>query len=370
MVSNLFVKKVMFSNLYPSVTSVICKLINCPEEDELTRLNRIEFNDNIIRISNNFGDKINPKYLAEYFSDTKKKKKTSNRIMAGIGEFAGTHFNSQTTYSVLETEDMFLKRKEFINSIPDEFKKDENLIKIKLFKIKHFTNGKIQIPGIIQEDLSDANTLIDLILNKLNTAYSRNDICLEQPLSSSMRNYKGMICLNKNQKINLNNVKNKLNFKYLDVVLEKYYINRIEINSEKTQGLSIRLFKPENGIEDFNTDSKKLKNDKIKSITIKVYQEGKINIDSVDNIAEADLLYKWMQTYFVEDAYYNIADDKSDYYTSDDDGFAVYKIANTCEINKDDIKINNLEESNNIVKTSNVEDKKITNLDESNQDKK
>lgn len=317
----------MFSNLYPSVTSVICKLLNCPEEDELTRLNRIEYDDNIIRISNNFGDKINPKFIDKYFPDVKKKKKkSSNRIMAGIGEYAGTHFNSQTTYSILESDEMFLKRKEFINTVPIEFKKEEGAVEIKLFKVKHFTNGKIQIPGIIQEDLSDANTLVNLILAKLNDAYNRTDICLEQKLSSSMRNYKGMICLNKNQKINLNTVKNKLNFKYLDLILEKYYINRIEINAEKTQGLSIRIFKPENGIEDFNTDSKKLKNDKIKSITIKVYQEGKINIDSVDNIEEANLLYHWMQTYFTNDIFYNIADDKSDYYTSDEEGFGVQSI--------------------------------------------
>lgn len=86
-----------YSHLHPCVSSVIGKLINCPDEDEPTRLSKINVTDEIIRISNNYGDKQHPKHKFDL-----KEKKNTSRVTPGLGPYAGTHFQSQTTYTVYE----------------------------------------------------------------------------------------------------------------------------------------------------------------------------------------------------------------------------------------------------------------------------
>ena len=309
-----------YSELYPSVTSVIGNLVNCPIRNEEERISDLDYDDQIIKISNNFGCKMNPNFIFKAAS----KQKESNRIKTGIGEFAGTHFNSQTTYTVAETEDMFEKRKELLDKIPQEFKKDMAIEK-KYFKIKHFTNGCIQIPGILHEDLSDAKSLLEIVINKLSSVYNVK-VELRSELSSSMRNYKCKIILDNEEKIDLKYIRTKIVvYKYQQNIFGKYYMNCIENNHETFQGLRFKLFKTKNDENDFNLEKNISKNDNIKTITIKIFQDGKINIDSVSDINEAKIIYEWIKTLFDENAFYYLEKNESEYYTSDEDnpGYAV-----------------------------------------------
>lgn len=295
----------MYSNLHSSVTSVIGEFINCPDEDELTRLNRLNITDEIIRISNNFGDKQHPNFPFI----NKEKKKTSTRVASGTGEFANTHFNSQTTYTIRETDDMWAKRIAYIKTLPKEFANVE--YDRKYFKVKHFNKNVIHIPGIIFEDFSDAYALIEIIIKELNKVYNKTDIALKDPLSSTMRNYKSFISLEENKKFDLNIIKDKLNIiKYEQHLFDKYYMNRIE------GFLDIKIMKPKNNVDDFKKCKNVLKNENVQNITIKILPDGKINIDSVSNFEEGNLIYSWIKNFNAI-----IDDDKFEYgyYTSDED---------------------------------------------------
>jgi hypothetical protein len=427
-VQNERIAPLRFTKPYPSVTSVIGRLANSPDLNEQTMLKIINPTKNIICISNNYGRNTNLDF-AHLIVTKKKKAKKGNRLMSGIGEFAGTHFNSQTTYTILETDNMYEKRMALLKTIP-KFKNTpiiedvENTRQYKLFKVKHFRNGTIQIPGIIQEDLSDALEIMDIVIKELNISVTnafktglitkdsfnkripsefpieiqnecddiiddldldcivpsenhlpvvfqqeiqnipvekqqeegirqngsisceivrenslefpvevqqerenRKEIVLDY-LSSSMRNYKALCYLEDNKRFNLQVIKDKVDTikPQTKIIPDKfYYLNRIEYNSERYQGLLIRIYKPKDEKTEINFDklNKILKSDEVKGITIKIFQEGKINIDSVNNFEEADIIYTWIKSIInIDNCLYTIDDDESNYYTSDSDGFA------------------------------------------------
>lgn len=294
----------MYSALYPSVSSVIGELINCPDEDEKTRLDRVYVTKDIIRISNNFGDKKHPDYE---FNDKEKKK--SARVSSGQGEFAGTHFNSQTTYTIRETDVMLANRLAYIKTLPKEFSNVET--ERKYFKVKHFNKNVIHIPGIIFEDFSDAYALIEIIIAALKEAYKINDIALKEPLSSTMRNYKSFITLDDANRFDLSIIKDKLNvIKYEQHLFNNYYMNRIE------KFLDIKIMKPKNSIDDFKKSKNVLKNENVQNITIKISTNGKIEIDSVSDLAEGNLIYDWIKGF---SAIVGIEKITYDYYTTDEE---------------------------------------------------
>ncbi len=350
------------NNLHVSIMSVIVKLLNIVEKSEIELLELVEPNETIVSIYNNYGrkDYKNDYRWLEIIKNDKikkknKKNKNTNRILNGIGEFSGTSFNSQTTFVIKETEEMCNKRVNYYKSIKENNIKDD-ISDPKYFKIKYFINGSIQIPGIIFEDLSDARELLNILIKMLNKVFNNNIII--SSIQSSMRNYKIQISNQENKPFDLEKIKQNMSiFKSKDIIPIKnvnninninneiiddlgintnneiiddlginnneenkeniYYLNRIDLNMEKQQGLVIKIYKS-NDSEFLN----KISNIKLKKyyseVSIKIFSNRKINIDSVNNIEEAKNILEFIKIYINDSYIDNIINEASEYYSSDE----------------------------------------------------
>jgi ArsR family metal-binding transcriptional regulator len=94
-------------------------------------------------------------------------------------------------------------------------------------------------------------------------------------------------------------------------------MNRVDLNIEKQQGLVIKLFKSND--PDFLT---KISNIKFKNyyteISIKIFSNCKINIESVLNIQEAELILNFIKMYIKDSFLENEDEKRSEYYSSDE----------------------------------------------------
>tara|TARA_B100001758_G_C18416750_1_gene620712 strand:- start:1786 stop:2988 length:1203 start_codon:yes stop_codon:yes gene_type:complete len=308
--------ELIFTNLIHS-TSTISGYVDNFEFKEEEIINKISIpTNNIIEIGCNYGILTNPNYtppkqkLKSNKGRKKKDKKKVYRKRAGINGLKKIYFASQLTFEILSYNN-----------------------KNKIYKIKLFRNGKIQVPGVNNNDLSDIIQPIKDLINYLNFNIKEKNILNDGPVSCKylfcrMRNY---ICRlkNENNRIDLDSLENILYLEknknilsnydgcgisvsnnniesiksYFKLLEEKYnWFNKIsnlynnynplnifEIkkDTEKCSALLLKLNKPNK----FRFDKK---------ITIKILKSGKINFDGGNSQSEVEYLYYWLNNLFIK----------------------------------------------------------------------
>lgn len=198
-------------------------------------------------------------------------------------------------------------KKELIDEKCDKCKK-------KLYKIKIFRNGNIQIPGVLSP------TFDDILLPLLNIQlyfqefYEKDNIKISY-IISEMRNYACKL-IKENQKINLMKLKNSLELYKKNKITElkeiinivkklegkfpwfnkiyKYWhsyneinLAEININNEKCSALLIKFYRPTH----FKLEKK---------LTIKVLKSGKINFHGGFSELEIYHVYYWLENFFID----------------------------------------------------------------------
>ena len=137
------------SNLILSTITVEAKISNINfKEKELIHLLSLDEKSDIIKIGCNFNEYISDKYL-ELTKPVKKsnrgRKKKIKPVSSRKVQGNGKYFNSQITFTILD-----------------------NQIEKKMYDIKLFTNGTIQIPSVCNEDLTTVYYLIDYVIEIIN----------------------------------------------------------------------------------------------------------------------------------------------------------------------------------------------------------
>lgn len=243
---------------------------------------------NILKIGCNYAEYISERYIdmttvvkKSNRGRKKKEKKKSNRKVQGNGKY----FNSQITFTILD-----------------------NQIEKKMYDIKLFTNGTIQIPSVCNEDLTTVYYLIDYVIEIINLfTYIKpdpNEKIEITYIKSIMRNYKFsttnhnlFIDLKKFQRFILH-FKNFLStaisnsdsdsvedteiyIPCIDTSLYQKYLKDItsltltlvKHSSERYVGFLIK----------FKTPTESNPN---KASTVKIFSSGKFNLDGCNNIEQ------------------------------------------------------------------------------------
>lgn len=266
----------VFTELVPSTLTAKGQFtnINFNEEDIIDML-KIPNRGYILKIGCNYGVIINPN---PSYDPPEEKLRTSNRgrkpkikpkskrKVQGTGKF----FSSQITFEIYNPET------------------------IKIYKIKLFRNGRFQVPGVEQPDMSDLINPINTLKDYLIDQFMDESIKVEYFISV-MRNY---ICRisDPNILIRLNDL--EILFKSQKDTestinyhknIEENTINMAEIqnNCERYFGLIIKFNRPVPWKLDKRT-------------TIKILRSGKINIDGGNSIEEIYQLYYWLEYTFIK----------------------------------------------------------------------
>lgn len=310
---------------------------------------------NIVIISCNFYKKRKEGYLKpdekKVKSNRGRKKKVkekSKRRQQGTGD----GFNSQVTFIY---ENKFMTDISDINnevfSLADNFT-ENNLKTIKLYNIKLFRNGRIQIPGVLNDDLSDALPIIEYLKKLLEDflksdrehlspesedkdLYFDKEFLLQNNLElkvikqdSIIQNYKTHLLKNPNKIIDLKD-------KDLIDAIKKHYINNVEEDKKKevltkfnkflkNQKLYLQkecriffdalkdcviAYMKSNDITyevTFREPTEKFRGYILKvkiginEITCKLFRGGKINIDSCKSVDDAYKVYELLNGVFLE----------------------------------------------------------------------
>ena len=237
--------------------------------------------DNIIRIGCNYGEFISNEYIElnkpkkkSNRGRKKKVKEPSNRKQIGNARY----FNSQITFSILDDD--------------------------KCYHLKLFTNGRVQVPFVSNENVEIISPIIykiiDLVSIYKDVKVNDIDECNIEYIKSIMRNYKFNINdeelfldLNKFQRLVANfkhyyENNKKILDKNFDIgeidktlydsqweELTKLPISLIKHSSERYVGFILKFFTP--------TD-----NNKKKQSTVKIFSSGKFNLDGCNSKEEAE----------------------------------------------------------------------------------
>jgi hypothetical protein len=269
-----------FSDLILSTITVEAKISNIAfKEKELIEYLSLDKNTHldIIKIGCNYKEYITDKYLEltkpikkSNRGRKKKIKPVSNRKIQGNGKY----FNSQITFTILDSID-----------------------KTKMYHLKLFTNGTIQIPYVCNENIEIIRPIIELVINSINNInyikLNTNENIEIIYIKSIMRNYKfniidtnSYIDLNKFQNILLNykqyqldkknNFQDNNNYDYN--LLNSLELSMIKCNFERYTGIILKFKTP---IVDNNN----------KLTTVKIFSSGKINIDGSNNKVESNNIF-------------------------------------------------------------------------------
>lgn len=244
-------------------------------------------NNFILKIGCNYGEYISEKYIELTKKPIKSKrgrkpkpKTKSNRRKQGMG----TYMTSQLTFTIVG------------DGINDE--------KNKLYHIKIFVNGVIQIPAVMNEDINIIIPYLEKLIKYINKNVKILKIEKDKPINikfikSIMRNYKFHsyhptriynIKLNKLKKI-INQQKEDININNLYNNEDIFKITEIKYNPERYPGCTIKFdITNELSIEEKNA----LKKNKIKQITIKIFSSGKINIDGANTLNSAKKIQRFL----------------------------------------------------------------------------
>jgi len=247
----------MFGSLYPS-TLTIQGYFDDVYFDEKDLIHGIAPVGRILKLECNYGTSVNPDFKdpklvkkSNRGRKPKKKKRTNRRIQGN-----GLHFNSQITFWV------------------------QSLNGLKIYKVKVFRNGTLAIPGGLSPDLSDVKEIVSVVQSSLED-YIVDTIVLRE-LYPIMRNYKFEIM--GGFYINMPVLHNLFVQKK-----EEHSIVNINYDVERYPGLIIK----------FNTPTKR--NPK-KRTTIKIFQRGKVNIDSAISEEGALYYYNWLSSFYTTHA--------------------------------------------------------------------
>jgi len=259
--------------------------INYHEKDFIKDVIPPEPEEGIHSISNNFGRKtIIEKKVVEKSTRGRKKtiKKESTRKKQGNGK----SFASQTTFEVRKEHD------------PNQ-----------TFQIKLFRTGIFNCPGGRDQNFEDLIYPLNIV-RKLLRRHFKNPAIDYNEFSSAMRNFKCFM-------INKDNVNDLVGFKNLLIDL-KYHPNMLVQKNVKT-GLMYQLGLDAELVEDildysinnlhkigeisYNTDRRfylSIKfirvrtNGDIKDTTVKVFKDGKININGANSELDAIHIYNFL----------------------------------------------------------------------------
>jgi len=258
--------------------------------------------NNILKICCNYGEIYNEFYKDPPVKIKSKKgrkpnKKKQNRKKNGTGVLANKYFSSQISFLVASNDRW--KQNAIVENTPQILNFDQT----KIFKIKLFRNGMIQIPGGMDPNLLDIIEPLKCIKNYISEQFE-HEINIKY-IIPEMINYKCKL-INSNYRLCPKRIENYLiSYKNSSISCVKiehiqYQLNLIKEN--KTWGLTfIETLEKCNEINMAETilkDSLRLvkiyhpnKVNKEKKITIKLLQSGKINIDGCNSIKMISYIY-------------------------------------------------------------------------------
>jgi len=279
---------------YNNIIDYNSKLKNCDYDFSIITKNIIDilsnnkkeyelFNNFIIKIGCNYGEYISEKYKELTKKPVKsnrgrkpKIKTKSNRRKQGTGKY----FTSQITFTILS------------DGINDDINK--------LYHIKIFVNGVIQIPSVTNENIDIMIPYLKKIISYFNNKVriiidnKKEDIEI-LPLKSIMRNYKfysfNEYNINYNIKLHkfktlLLQQKNDINDKKLDYCI--FPITEIKYSIERYPAMLIKFdISKETGMAN-------KKNKKPKRITVKIFSSTKINIDGSNTVYSARKIQQFL----------------------------------------------------------------------------
>lgn len=224
-------------------------------------------NKRVIRVCSNFGEVIYDKYtppLPKVKSNRGRKKKEKPKKKRQI-QGSGKYMNSQATFEVLSI------------NIPN-----------KIYKIKIFRNGRIQIPGVINDNLDDAIDVIEqarlVVIDAL--GMSLDDVKLRNSSGGEI----GIVMKNTIWRtVDIHNnpdrwIIDQNIFKELLLEQRAKFENiqildqTVKLNPELYQGLTFKL-----KTKSYPTHS-----------TYKIFRSGKINLDRCNDANEQFALSKWL----------------------------------------------------------------------------
>ena len=354
----------LFTKLLPNTLTANSNISNIyfKEFELIKKLPILTDDDHILKIGCNFGELIHSSYSEPLIKKSKKgrkprKQKKNNRRKNGVGDFIGKYFSSQMTffikgrpvqYPLSKTEFSLLifkkcninlsspfinslirnyignivKTKNFLNknkrccihkkfSLTDIIKIDCDECLSKIYQIKIFRNGNIQIPGVLSPTFDDIIRPMSILIKYLKKFYKNENIKINY-IMSEMRNYSCRIS-NENYKIDLHALKNvlkleknrkllfdsdiqsvlskiELKFNWFSNILSLWKLctpadlAEIYFNTEKCSALMIKFYRP---------TYIKLN----KKFTIKISTSGKINFDGGFSELQTYHLYYWLQNF-------------------------------------------------------------------------
>ena len=134
----------------------------------------------------------------------------------------------------------------------------------------------IQIPGVLNTDMSDIKQPINDLINVLSCVFE--NVSLTE-LYSIMRNYKTVI--KDDRKVNLR----KLYQILIQLKESTPMLNEVKYNPERYPGLIVKFGTP-------------IDKNKKKQVTIKMFHSGKINIDGLVSEQHSTKYYNWVESVY------------------------------------------------------------------------
>lgn len=272
--------KRLFGLQIPSVMTVQGMLSNTVfEESDL--IHALDAKGRVQAIVCNYGEIYNPDY--KEISTEKKKtnrgrkrkeKKKNKRKNQGTGK----RFNSQISFWVASD------------------------VKVgKLYKIKVFRNGRLEIPGGLEPDMRDVISAVQVVEAEMEHCLCEGIKLIE--LYSIMRNYK-FKTINPDARINIRRLFEifiKAREEESDDVKS---LNEIKYNVERYPGLIVKFSTP-------------IPRNMKKKTTIKMFNSGKVNIYGAVSELSAEFYYRWINEFYAKHEDEIVYIPKSD--ESDDD---------------------------------------------------
>lgn len=256
-------EKITMTNARLSIITVEAHLSNIKflEKD---LINVVEPNATVVRVVCNFGEKQYVDYtppIKAPKSNRGRKKKAKPKKKRQI-QGTGKYMNSQITFEVLSCK------------IPN-----------KLYKVKIFRNGKIQIPGIVDESMVDAYHAINeckkLLMESLKLTVVEYIPKNGNLLTIITRN---VVWATVNKKIILNLMELKKQLAQFSDGPVEIMEKSIKYDTEKYQGLKFKV---------------RCKNMTAYS-TYKIFRSGKFNLDRCNTLWEQVIIKNWLEDFINE----------------------------------------------------------------------
>lgn len=164
----------------------------------------------------------------------------------------------------------------------------------KLYKVKLFRNGRVQVPGGLRPDMSDVKYAIHEVMKMVSKCF--NEELTLTDLYSIMRNYKFRL-VDEDSRVNLKLLRIKFD-EHKDAqskiiadggeLVDEPCITVTKHNTERYPGLIVKFVKSENG--------------EPKKTTINMSYRGKVNINGAYSEASAAFYYKWLSGFYQKHA--------------------------------------------------------------------